>query len=144
MNYPLTLVACLSLATVVVKAQGPQIPSAVAKAFALMFPAAQNVEWREKTTNFTVFFIMNAGKCEAKYEKNGGWLSTEETMPWDSLPRPVQDSFKLCRYADWKGVSVYSLKTAEAAIQYHLVVTKSDLGRRILFYNPEGKLVQDR
>jgi hypothetical protein len=104
---------------------------------------AQNAEWREKTTNFTVFFTVNSQKCEAKYEKNGGWLSTEETLQWDSLPHSVQDSFKLSKYADWKGISAYSLRTAEAAIQYHLVVTKDDMGRRLLFYSPEGKLVRD-
>ncbi|HEY4336096.1 MAG TPA: PepSY-like domain-containing protein [Puia sp.] len=142
-NHALTLVIALFLAKSVVKAQATPIPAAVTKAFVSRFPAAQNAEWREKTMNFTVFFTVNDRKCEAKFEKNGGWLSTEESLAWDSLPGAVRDSFKLSKYADWKGTSAYSLRKAEAAIQYHLVVTKSDMGRRILFYSPEGKLEKD-
>jgi len=142
-NYLLLLAIAICLETPVVNAQTKQSPPAVNDVFAKMFPGAQDVEWRDKITNFTAYFTINSRKCEAKFEKNGGWLSTEETLPWDSLPRPVQDSFKMCKYADWQGVSAYSLQSAQESIQYHLVVKKSNLGRRILFFSPEGKLVRD-
>lgn len=137
----LLLATAICLSSGVVSAQRKQVPIAVNEAFAQMFPAALHVEWREKTTNFTVFFTVNDRKCEAKYEKNGGWLSTEESLQWDSLPRPVRDSFNLSQYSDWQKISAYSLTTEVASTQFHLVVTKNNLGRRILFYTADGKAV---
>ena len=140
-NYLLFLAIDICLGTIVVRAQSKPTPPAVSDVFTKMFPAAQNIEWRDKISNFTAYFTNNNRKCEAKFEKNGSWLSTEEALQWDSLPGPVQDSFRLSKYADWKRISAYSLTSAEATTQYHLVVAKNEVGRRILFFSPEGKLV---
>jgi hypothetical protein len=109
-----------------------------------MHPAATNLDWKEKINNFTAFFDLGGRKCEAKFDKSGGWLSTEETIPLDSLPRPVQDAFKASKYADWKETSAYSIRSSEGSTQYHLVVSGSDAGRKILFFSPDGKLLADR
>ena len=142
-KYLLLLAIGICLGTLVVSAQTKPTPPAVNEVFTKMFPDAKDVEWRDKISNFTAYFTINSRKCEAKFEKNGGWLSTEETLQWDSLPDQVLDSFKLSKYADWKRLSAYSLRSAEATTQYHLVVTKNNMGRRILFFSSEGKLVRD-
>jgi hypothetical protein len=134
----------LSLMAIVTVAQNNQPPAATTDIFAKMYPAATNVDWKEKTNNFTAFFNLNDRKCEAKFAKSGGWLSTEETIAWDSLPRPVQDAFKTSKYADWKEASAYSILSSEGTTQYHLVVSKSDAGRKILFFSLDGKLLADR
>jgi hypothetical protein len=87
-------------------------------------------------------WIRALGSCLGSiFEKTGGWLSTEQSLQWDSLPHPVLDSFRLSKYANWNKTSAFSLRSSEAPLQYHVVVTKNDLGRRILLFSPDGKLI---
>lgn len=134
----------LVLVTMPAMAQTNQPSAVVADNFAKLFPGATKVEWKEKTDNFTAFFDLSNQKCEAKFAKTGGWLSTEETMPLDSLPAAVEHAFKACKYADWTETSAYSIQVAQGTTQYHLVVTRSDGGRKILFFSPDGNLLADR
>jgi len=64
-------------------------------------------------------------------------------MQWDSLPPLVTDSLKACKYADWKGMSAYILRQSGGITQYHVVVAKSDAGRKILVFDPNGQLLAD-
>ncbi len=134
----------LSLATLGVQAQSNQPPAAITDIFTKMFPTATKVDWKEKTSNFTAFFNLNDRKCEAKFAKTGGWLNTEETISLDSLPRPVREAFKAGKYADWNETSAYSIRSVEGTTQYHLVISRSDMGRKILFFSSDGNLLADR
>src|SRR5580698_8045540 len=67
-------------------------PPEVTSAFTKMFPDAGNVMWRDKITNFCVYFNIKDIKCEAKFGPDGKWLSTEKSIQWDSLPPFVTDS----------------------------------------------------
>ena len=138
------LTIALNLTAIAAIAQNNLPPAATTDIFAKMYPAAANVDWKEKTNNFTAFFNLDGRKCEAKFAKDGGWLNTEETIALDSLPRPVQDAFKASKYADWKEASAYSIRSSEGTTQYHLVVSRSDAGRKILFFSLDGKLLADR
>ncbi len=108
-----------------------------------MFPDAAKADWKEKLNNFTVFFTVKDRKCEAKFAKDGGWMSTEETLALDSLPRQISEAFKQSRYAEWRLSSCYALSLPATATQYHLVVTKDDMSRKILFFSNDGKLLAD-
>jgi hypothetical protein len=140
-----TWISAIGLTLVITSAtaQTGRPPAAITDTFAKMFPTASNVDWEEKTNNFTVFFNLKDRKCEAKFTKTGGWLSTEETIALDSLPHPVRDAFKASKYADWNETSAYCIRTGERAPEFHLVVSRSDLGRKILFFSPDGKLLKD-
>src|SRR5271170_3411863 len=118
-------------------------PSEVTSAFSKMFPDASDVQWRDKINNFAAFFNLKGARCEAKFAPTGSWISTEEAIQWDSLPPMVTDSLKSCKYSDWKGTSAYILRLSGGMTQYHVVVTKSDLGRKILFFNTNGQLLAD-
>jgi hypothetical protein len=142
-KYPWLQAIVLFLMTTKANAQTSQPPSATAHLFTKMFPNATKVDWKEKTNNYTAFFNVNDQKCEAKFAKTGGWLSTEETIPLDSLPLPVQNAFKSSQYGDWNETSAYCIRSADGTSQYHLVLTKSNMGRKILFYSQEGKLLAD-
>lgn len=142
-RYLWLLVIGLNLGTIQAIAQTNQPAAAATGIFAKMFPGATKVEWKEKTNDFTVFFNLDDRKCEAKFARTGGWLSTEETIAWDSLPPPVRDGFKTGQYADWTKISAYSIQSAEGTTQYHLVVSRSDMGRKILFFSPDGHLLAD-
>ncbi len=123
--------------------QAGPTPSAVISNFNKMFPDASDVQWRDKIINFAAFFKVKGVQCEAKFAPTGSWISTEEAIQWDSLPPIVMDSLKSCKYADWKGTSAYILRFSGGMTQYHVVVTKSEMGRKILFFNPNGQLLAD-
>jgi hypothetical protein len=118
-------------------------PAEVTSTFSKMFPDAANVMWRDKIINFCAYFNVKDIKCEAKFSPDGKWLSTEKSIHWDSLPPFVTDSLKTGKYADWKGTSAFILQSAAGMTQYHVVVTNSDLGRKILFFNENGQLLSD-
>jgi hypothetical protein len=143
-KYKLLLALGLNLVITSAIAQTNQPPPMISDAFAKMFPTATSVDWKEKTNNFTAFFNLKDRKCETKFAKTGEWLNTEETIALDSLPQPIQDGFKTCKYADWKANSAYSVQSSDGTTQYHIVATRADLGRKILFFGPDGKLLADR
>jgi hypothetical protein len=133
----------LNLISVLCTGQVRPAPSEVTSNFNKMFPDASDVKWSDKITNFAAFFNIKGERCEAKFDPTGSWISTEEAIQWDHLPPLVMDSLKSCKYADWKGTSAFILRLRGGATQYHVVVTKSDLGRKILFFSPNGQLLAD-
>lgn len=137
-------VICALLFASIAAAQTKQPPLVISNEFGKMFPAAQNADWVDKTDHFTVFFSLAGKKCEAKFSTTGDWLSTEMPVSLDSLPRPLQDSLKVCGYSNWAASSAYVFRFAKEPTQYHVVMTKPDQGRKILFFSPEGKLLAAR
>jgi len=140
----LSLAMFLCLLMLTARTQTNQPPAVLTSAFAKMFPDASKIEWREKTDNFTVFFNRSDRKCEAKFAKTGEWLSTEEPVAWDSLPHPVLETFKSSTYAAWEKNTAYAIRSSDGSTKFHLVVSRSDLGRKILFFTPDGKLIKAR
>ena len=133
----------LNIISMLCQAQARPTPSEVTSSFTKMFPEASDVQWRDKINNFAAFFKIKGVQCEAKFSPAGSWISTEEAIQWDSLPPIVTDSLKSCKYADWKGMSAYLLQTSDGKTQYHVVVAKSDLGRKLLIFSPNGRLLAD-
>lgn len=137
------LLICLYLFPTVGDAQAVAAPPGVTSSFAKMFPGVSNVQWRNKMTNFSAWFNDNGAKCEAKFTPAGQWISTEESIQWDSLPTLVRDSLRSCKYADWKGTSAYVLRSSDGMTQYHIVVVKDDLERKLLFFGQNGHLLAE-
>jgi len=133
----------LNIISMLCQAQVRPAPSEVTSSFNKMFPEASDVQWRDKIINFAAFFKINGVQCEAKFSPTGSWISTEKAIQWDSLPPIVTDSLKSCKYADWKGMSAYILQLSGGKTQYHVVVTKSDLGRKLLIFSSNGQLLAD-
>lgn len=121
--------------------QGRPTPLAVTNAFGKMFSNADNVIWRDKISNFCVYFDSRDVKCEAKFSPDGKWISTERSIRLDSVPRVITDSLRSSEYSDWTETSAYILQSANETTQYHIVVTKGDVGRKILIFNQMGQLV---
>jgi hypothetical protein len=119
------------------------VPASVMGQFTSMFPEAKNTEWRNKQTNFQVFFITDNSKCEAKFDLEGKWISTEKQINRDSLPRKIQDSLRSGRYADWSIQSVYAMRFPDKPVQYHIVITKDNLPNKILFVDQSGRLIKE-
>ena len=118
------LLVGLNLMSMLCLGQARPTPSEVTSNFNKMFPDALDVQWKDKINNFAAFFNIKGVRCEAKFATTGSWISTEEAIQWE-------------------GTSAYILQLSGGVTQYHIVVTKSDQGRKILFFNPNGQLLAD-
>lgn len=123
--------------------QTKSIPQPVTNHFTSMFPGAKNIEWRDKITNYQVFFFADNSKCEAKFSTDGKWISSEKQIAIDSIPKKIKDSIRLGTYADWKIQSAYMLHFPDQPDQYHIVVTKDEFPKKILFFSITGQILKD-
>ena len=119
------------------------VPVSVSNHFTTMFPEAKSIEWRDKQTNFQVFFLTGHAKCEAKFGLDGKWISTEIQMNKDSIPEKIKESLRSSKYADWNIQSAYVLDFPDQPVQYHIVVTKDNSPNKILFFDQTGQILKD-
>ena len=119
------------------------IPQAVTNNFNSMFPDAKSIDWKEKLTDYQVFFLKNDSKCEAKFNLDGKWISTERQINNDSIPEEIKKNLRLSKYADWNIQSAYVLEFPDQDNQYHVVVTKDDFPNKILFFTKAGRLINN-
>jgi hypothetical protein len=123
--------------------QVTKIPESAKENFARQYPSAQNVDWDNDVINVNVRFELNGEQMNAEYSNRGIWKKTEKKWTYDKLPETVKDGFNKSKYAD-RGVTetviVYLPGDVE---QYRLKVERSDLQKKYLFFNKEGRLVRD-
>ena len=123
--------------------QVKSVPQTVTNSFTTMFPDAKNIDWKDKLTDYQVFFLTNNSKCEAKFSLDGKWISTERQIKNDSMPEKIKDNIRLSKYADWNIQSAYVLIFPDQDDQYHIVVTRDDFPNKILFFNKTGQLINN-
>jgi hypothetical protein len=124
-------------------AQTAPIPAAVTGNFSQLFPNAGHVEWLNKQSICQVFFTLNEMKCEAKFQPDGKWLSTERQILVDSLPKAVKDGLHTTPYADWSLLKAFLLALPGNEYQYKLVVSSSASLRKRLSFDQQGKLIKE-
>ena len=118
-------------------------PLPVTNNFASMFPNAKNIEWRDKVSDYQVFFVTDNTRCEAKFGTDGKWISTEKQIKNDSIPAAIKESLKSGKYADWILQSAYRLNFPDQPDQYHIVVTKNNMPNKILFFDKSGQILKE-
>lgn len=117
-------------------------PAAVSDNFASMFPSIKDVDWRDKQVDFQAFFSLNGMKCEAKFTVDGKWISTERQIIPDSLPKAVQEGFKVSKFGAWSIVSTFMLNFPDKSKQYRIVATDGESNKKLLSFNQDGRLVE--
>ena len=140
----LLFVLMASLAMQISIAQLRKVPSEVTNAFAVKYPEAKDVEWKDNMRSFSARFIStDSRKCEATFNKKGEWQSTEKDLDSSQLPASVKDGFAKSRYSDRKLTEVVQIEKKDAKVQYRLLVKKNDVEKKYLYFNKEGKLVKE-
>jgi hypothetical protein len=124
-------------------AQIRKIPAAVTDAFAQRYPHATKVEWKDKLQHFEADFELNGSQISADFSSNGEWQSSERVMNFDDLPDEVKDGFAKSKYADWDKKTVSEVQELGKPLQYKINVSKSDLQKKNLFFDANGKLLKD-
>ena len=123
--------------------QVKSVPQTVIDNFVTRFPGANSVEWKNKLTDYQVFFLAGNSKCEAKFSLDGKWISTERQIKNDSIPEKIRDYFRLSKYNDWNIQSVYILEFPDQDVQYHIVAAKDDLPHKLFFFTKTGQLLNN-
>lgn len=126
-----------------VHAQIRKIPAEVTNAFSEKYADAKNVEWKDKLSNFVAAFELDGNKYEARFNKKGEWLNTENEQDINDLTDKVKEGLEKSKYADWEIKSLYKIELPEDKIQYRLHVAKTSVQQKNLLFNESGKLLKD-
>jgi hypothetical protein len=124
-------------------AQIRKIPAEVTDAFAQRYPHATKVEWKDKLQYFEASFELNGSEINADFSSKGEWQGSERDMNFDDLPTEVKDGFAKSKYADWDKKSVSEIQELGKPLQYKINVGKSDVQKKNLFFDANGKLLKD-
>lgn len=127
-------------------AQFRALPAPVTDAFKKQYPNASQAAWSDKLSNWQVIFVLDsaAGKYTARYDTKGTWKGTEQTITGDKLPAAVKDGYDKSKYTDeWKITEYTALYLPGNVIKYRLLVKKSGIQKKYLYFNASGKLLED-
>lgn len=124
-------------------AQLRKVPAAVTEAFKEKYPATKNAEWKDKLSAFQVSYEMDGGKYNSKFTSKGEWLQTEKEIDEATLPADVKEGFDKSKFTAWELRSVTKIEDKDKLVQYRLLVRKSGVEKKYLYFNEEGKLVKD-
>ena len=127
----------------VAQAQLRKVPADVTEAFKTKFPAAKNVEWKDKLTAFLASYEKDGVKYQSKFNSKGEWLQTEKEIEEDDLPAEVKDGLSKSKFTEWKIKSVAEIENNNNDIQYRLFVRKSGIEKKYLYFDKDGKLIKD-
>ncbi len=140
---PLTIVAANSFGAMGF-CQTKSTPATVTNNFNSMFPNAKKIQWGgNKSTAFRVYFSIGSTKCEAKFDADGKWMSTEMLIKKDSLPKEIKKGLSSSIYANWKTQSAFIIYFPEQIIHYRFVVINADHSKKIISFNKDGQLIKD-
>ena len=125
------------------QAQIRKIPAEVTDALMDKYPNAERVSWKDKLTSFSASFEIDHEKYEARFSDKGEWRSTEKEIDEDELTEEVKDGFEKSKYGDWQIQNVYSIELPGEETQFRILVSKSDVQKKNLIFNSDGKLLKD-
>lgn len=121
-----------------------KIPSSVTNAFSEKYLEANDLEWKDKLSFFVADFTMGNETMEARFSSKGDWIQTETAIPENELPDAVKDGYEKSKYTEWKIVNLYRVELPGDELQYRLQVAKSDIRKKNLLFNKEGRLLKDK
>ncbi|HTA62982.1 MAG TPA: PepSY-like domain-containing protein [Bacteroidia bacterium] len=88
-----TAIICLgATATYAQKIATDKVPTNVQVSFKKQFAQANKVEWEMEEADYEVNFKNSGVESSAKYNKDGGWLSTEQEIKKTELPASVKQA----------------------------------------------------
>ncbi len=128
-----------------VHAQLRTLPSVVTDSFKAKYPSAAQVSWSDKLSYWQVSFYLGSDELTAKFKNTGEWQSALKKIAQTSLPAEVQDGFSKSLYADgdWRVSTVQVLYLPGDVVQYTVQVEKSQLQRKNLLFNSNGRLIKE-
>jgi hypothetical protein len=142
--FPAFFSLLLIISTAISFGQVRKIPSEVTESFREKYPAATNVEWRDKLSSFSAVFESDEVHYEARFNSKGEWQFTENEIEESDLPEAVKDGYDKSKYADWEIGKIHKIELSDGSFQYRIESVKNDIRRKNLYFNSEGRLIKDR
>lgn len=134
------LLSLMVFATSTVDAQFRKIPADVTDAFKARYPHAERVSWKDQLNSFEAQFTLNDHEMSAHFNSEGEWLKSERKLKFEDLPQAIRDGFSKSKYTDWEKVSVYEIARNLESLQYRILVKKSGVQKKYLFFDINGRL----
>ena len=123
-------------------AQVTSVPEQAKENFFKQYPEAKNAVWQNDIVNVNVRFEVDDDRMNAEYNNKGIWKSTLKEWTFDKLPQDVKEGFSKSKYADREVSDVKVVYLPGYVIQYRLKAEKSDVEKKYLFFNTEGRLLR--
>ena len=143
MKKSLVILLLCFVAAVTSFAQLRNVPAAVTEAFKTKYPAASEVSWKDNLTNFEAGFSDNGVAASAKFNSKGSWLETSRQLSYDQLSAAVKDGFHKSRFAEWEVKEVQEISEKGKETRFRLLVRKSGLEKKYLFFDEKGQLKRE-
>ena len=124
-------------------AQLRKIPAEVTNSLIDRFPNATNIEWQDQLVDYKVAFDDNGKKYEVKFTNKGGWKLTVLQLSIDKLPKRVSLGLLKTEYAEWEITGLAFIQSPKKNNLYKITVSKNSINKKVLLFNPDGKLVKD-
>ncbi len=125
------------------QAQLREVPAIVKETFEKQYPEAGEVAYKDMLASVQVHFTQNDEKYVAKYNNKGVWRETEKEWNFGHLEDAVKDGFKKSKYADWEVEETKIVYRPNNMELCRIRVKKSDLQKKYLLFNKEGRLLED-
>jgi hypothetical protein len=138
-----TLLAGLLLFSNYSFSQIRKIPSAATESLKEKYPGAEQVQWKDQITHFTAKFTLDSKDYEAHFDNDGNWKESLVKIDESALPSEVKDGISKSKYSDWDIDKVEKLQSSNDNVQYRLQVKSGDIKKKVLYFNPDGKLASD-
>ena len=136
------LLITLVIGSVMLNAQVTSIPDQAKENFFKQYPDAKNIEWQNDVVNVNVRFEQDSNYMNAEYNNKGIWKRTLKDWSFDKLPSDVKEGFSKSKYAGREVQETKVLYLPGYVIQYRIKVEKTDLEKKYLFFNGDGRLVR--
>lgn len=124
-------------------AQLRKVPAEVTEAFREKYPDSKNVEWKDRLSAFQVDYELGDTHFTSKFSSKGEWLQTETAIGEAALPGEVKEGFGKSKFTAWELKSVARIENKDSDIQYRLMVRKSGVEKKYLYFDETGKLLKD-
>lgn len=125
-------------------AQIREIPKIVEETFANQYPGAEQVEFKDFVVKVQVEFVWKGENMMATYTNKGLWKGSEKEWSYDKLSDDVKDGFKKSKFGDdsWEVEETAVLYLPGGSEQFRILVRKSDVQKKYLFFNTTGRLLR--
>lgn len=134
---------CLLIIFTTVNAQLREIPKDVEEAFTIQYKDADSVEYKDQLINVRVHFRQNGEKMMATYSNKGLWKETEKDYTYEQLNEAIKDGFQKSKYADWKVIETKVIYRPNNVELYRIRLEKNELQKKNLYFNAQGRLIDD-
>jgi hypothetical protein len=120
-----------------------KIPSSATETLKQKYPAADNVEWKDQLTHYSAKFQLEDKDYEVHFDNDGNLKESLVKLDESEIPAAVREGFDKSKYSDWTIDKVEKIESSDGKLQYRLQVKSGDIKKKILYFNPDGKLTRD-